>query len=300
MVYKFKKSIEIIREEGVSEFVKRSSSFIFYNTIRILPRQVLYSYSLLRLLQENRNYTDAHWLLSNKSDRHDALIGPKWNFHGPYVSHISRAKHYHRYIFAANQINDIGNTGKVLDVASGTGYGARVFEQKLSLEFDYTACDISQEATQYGNTYYSEAEYINGDAQSLPFDSDSFDTIVSFETMEHLPDIHSYLRELHRVSKHGSKIFISVPYDQDLDRNDQAQRKTYPHVHSFDLKDIKSFIEKYFYQDSCDFYTQQRPQSPMSMSRISNTPASISKIESPERLNCNTNELLIIIKRESI
>lgn len=294
---KLQKSVEIIRQDGVFEFAKRIPPFLCQSLLKNIPHRIQHTYVLLQLIRANRNYTDARWLLNNKSDRHDALTGPRWNFHGPYVSFPSRAKHYYRYVFAANQVNDQGSAGKILDVASGTGYGVCVFDRKLSQEFDYTACDISQKATQYGNTYYSGAEYINGDAQNLPFGSDSFDTIVSFETMEHLPDIQAYLRELCRVSKNGSRIYISVPYDQEIDENYQRQRKSYPHVHSFELEDIKSLTEEYFGKSDVEFYSQQYPQNPLPMSRINNTPSSISKIESSENLGNSTTALLIKIEQ---
>lgn len=298
IVSKFQKSVKIIRKEGVSEFVKRGLSFLSNQFYQNLPRQVLYSYAILHLLQENRSYTDARWLLNNKSDRHDALIGPKWNFHGPYVSFNSRAKHYYRYVFAANQINDLGGTGEVLDVASGTGYGVRVLDQKLSQTFDYTACEISREASLYGNKYYPKADFVQGDAQNLPFDSKSFDTIVSFETMEHLPDTHSYLQELRRVSKSGSNILISVPYDQDLDSESQTQRKTYPHVHSFDLEDIKSLMHEYFNQSDIHLYEQKFVKNPTTMSKTSGIPNSISKVKSSGVPDRDTNTLLIVIERQ--
>ena len=47
------------------------------------------------------------------------------------------------------------------------------------------------------------------DAAELPFLTGSFSTVVSFETLEHVPDPESVLREFHRVCH--KNIIISVP-----------------------------------------------------------------------------------------
>ena len=56
-----------------------------------------------------------------------------------------------------------------------------------------------------------EPDYV-GDIRELPFESNSFDTILCFEVMEHLPfeDFEKILLELHRVSR--KFVIISIPY----------------------------------------------------------------------------------------
>lgn len=51
-----------------------------------------------------------------------------------------------------------------------------------------------------------------GDIRKLPFKKDSFDTIVIFEVLEHLPfeELNKVLKELCRVCK--DKVIISIPY----------------------------------------------------------------------------------------
>lgn len=48
-----------------------------------------------------------------------------------------------------------------------------------------------------------------GDITNLPFEDNSFETLLAFEVLEHISDINLAVKEMHRVSK--KNIIISVP-----------------------------------------------------------------------------------------
>jgi SAM-dependent methyltransferase len=52
---------------------------------------------------------------------------------------------------------------------------------------------------------------IQGDAQALHFADESFDLVVSCETIEHVPDVRKALREMWRVTRPGAKLFLTTP-----------------------------------------------------------------------------------------
>ncbi len=92
--------------------------------------------------------------------------------------------------------------GKVLDV--GAGHGQNVLTA-LSLGAEYTAFISSPSA---GGMLFEKlsrtaepppVEY--GPLNRLPFGDDSFDAVISFRTMSHVPDWKVFLGELCRVSK---------------------------------------------------------------------------------------------------
>src|ERR1700723_4547627 len=96
-----------------------------------------------------------------------------------------------------------GRGGFVRELARG---GARV-----------TGCDFSSAALRAtsaklaASDSQSSASLIQGDAQNLPFADSSFDLVISCETIEHLPDVESAIRGMHRVTRPGGKLFLTTP-----------------------------------------------------------------------------------------
>lgn len=68
--------------------------------------------------------------------------------------------------------------------------------------YKITTCDIDPELG---------VDYV-ADIRSLPFDNNSFDAVLAYEVLEHLPweEVPSALKELHRVSK--KHVLVSLPY----------------------------------------------------------------------------------------
>lgn len=77
-----------------------------------------------------------------------------------------------------------------------------------------------QKGTQYiGIDYYSTATQLYktqpnvfGDAQSLPFASESFDTLLLLDVLEHLPSPDSCIKESNRVLKPSGLLIIQIPF----------------------------------------------------------------------------------------
>ena len=78
------------------------------------------------------------------------------------------------------------------------------------------AVDIDSDAIEFASKFYSHpsVQYIQSDAHSVPRLGDqSFDIIVSFETIEHLQHPRLFLAELRRLLKPDGKAFVSCPND---------------------------------------------------------------------------------------
>lgn len=61
---------------------------------------------------------------------------------------------------------------------------------------------------------FNKLEFIRGDATALKFDDNTFDIVVSFSTIEHIPDKKARqraLEEIARVTKKGGYVVITVP-----------------------------------------------------------------------------------------
>jgi ubiquinone/menaquinone biosynthesis C-methylase UbiE len=113
-------------------------------------------------------------------------------------------EHIYRYRFATRY-----TAGRdVLDVACGEGYGSAALlksgaKSVIGVDVDGTICDYAR------RKYNIDAR--QGDAASLPFPADSFDLVVSFETIEHLPEPTRFLDECVRVLRPSGLCVISTP-----------------------------------------------------------------------------------------
>lgn len=103
----------------------------------------------------------------------------------------------------------INQGDKVLDVAAGTGNAAI---PAAVAGGEVTALDITPELFEPGRRRAAEAgveiEWIEGDAQELPFDDDSFDVVVSTFGCMFAPDHRKAASEIARVLRPGGKLGI--------------------------------------------------------------------------------------------
>jgi SAM-dependent methyltransferase len=92
--------------------------------------------------------------------------------------------------------------GRLLDV----GCGHRRFE-------DYFQVD-RYVGLEYPTTFGPESAPVDvfGTALSLPFADGTFDTVASFETLEHVTDSARMVDELRRVVRPGGSVIVSVPF----------------------------------------------------------------------------------------
>ena len=104
-------------------------------------------------------------------------------------------EHLHRYVFAL----EFCKGKRVLDAACGEGYGTAVLASQAK---SVTGVDISSEAINHASARYSDrpgVQFEVADCCDLPFEDNSFDLVVSFETIEHLEGQEKMLASFRRV-----------------------------------------------------------------------------------------------------
>ena len=121
---------------------------------------------------------------------------------------VRRDFHLGRYRFAAPLV-----AGKdVLDAACGTGYGTAILAQQAAT---VAGVDISGDAVSYAREHYaaSNTRFVQAPVELTAFPDQSFDAVVSFETLEHTLSPQAALREFARVLRPKGELILSAPND---------------------------------------------------------------------------------------
>jgi 2-polyprenyl-3-methyl-5-hydroxy-6-metoxy-1,4-benzoquinol methylase len=121
--------------------------------------------------------------------------------------------HWKRYEYA----REIVNAGEICgDFACGTGYGSILISDKAKsvIGADLNSVVIAEITERYKEN--RNTRFLNENLLNLSFE-DHFDTIVSFETMEHFAehDIVTLLKIFNKALKQNGRLIFSTPYLQE-------------------------------------------------------------------------------------
>lgn len=155
-------------------------------------------------------------------------------------------EHITRYKFASQFVK-----GKiVMDVACGEGYGSHMLIESGAQEV--VGIDISSEAINHARKKYKtkKLKFITSNALSLPFKDNTFDIVVSFETIEHLSDQLKFVKEIKRLLKKNGLAILSTPNSLNSDHINKF------HTKELTLKEFVTLIKNHFHYQSI-FYQDE-------------------------------------------
>jgi len=133
----------------------------------------------------------------------------------------------------------------ILDSGCGDGYGAFLLSNhvKKVIGIDVDSEIISRARQNYsGNIRFDLYEGVR-----LPYEKSVFDTITSFQVIEHVEDVDQYLIEIKRVLKPGGQLFITTPNRIHRLKPGQEPWNIY-HKREYDHKTLVKTLEKVFEQ----------------------------------------------------
>jgi 2-polyprenyl-3-methyl-5-hydroxy-6-metoxy-1,4-benzoquinol methylase len=168
------------------------------------------------------------WLWKNRVERMDPLV--------PIFDKLRADFHLARYEFSAGYARD----RDVADVACGTGYGCQTMADKGNARTVH-GFDICPDVIRYANRKYAanHVRFTESSAAELAAESDSFDLLTSFETIEHVDDDAAVIREFARVLKVGGVLICSTP--------NQWPLQIAPfHVREYDCRSFRALLETQF------------------------------------------------------
>ncbi len=159
-------------------------------------------------------------------------------------------EHIARYHFAT-----LFAHGRVLDIASGTGYGTHIIAKRCKDKVqEIIGVDKDEAAVKYARSqyYHPLSAHVVGDVTdpSLVDELGEFDVIASFETYEHIQEEEQFLDNLNRLLKPGGTLILSTPFGKG-----RGIPSGVPfHVHQITMEEFKNLFEKYPYE--VEFYYQ--------------------------------------------
>jgi 2-polyprenyl-3-methyl-5-hydroxy-6-metoxy-1,4-benzoquinol methylase len=99
--------------------------------------------------------------------------------------------------------------GNVLEVGCGEGRGVSLMLERAK---SFTAVDKIKPVVDELQKKYPTGRFISMNIPPLDgLQDNTYDTIVSFQVIEHIQDDSLYLKELHRVLKPGGTLYITTP-----------------------------------------------------------------------------------------
>lgn len=113
-------------------------------------------------------------------------------------------EHVARYRFACGYVKG----RDVVDIACGEGYGSAGL--LLGGARSLIGIDVAEEAVKHAIKKYRIDARI-GSAEAIPLQNESADVVVSFETIEHVPDPQKFVSEAFRILRPGGLFIVSTP-----------------------------------------------------------------------------------------
>jgi SAM-dependent methyltransferase len=116
-------------------------------------------------------------------------------------------EHLHRYLWASGLARD----KRVLDLASGEGYGAEILSREAAF---VCGVDADEAAVRHASEKYRRPNlrFLQGSLTDVPIpEANSFDLVVCFEAIEHIREHGALIREVKRLLKPGGIFIVSTP-----------------------------------------------------------------------------------------
>lgn len=151
-------------------------------------------------------------------------------------------EHYQRYL----SIQKLVQGKVVLDAACGEGYGSNILAKTAE---KVVGLDISIDTVNAAKKKYANTENLlfkEGSIAKLPFDNNSIDIVVTFETIEHVSEEiqAEFLNEISRVLRNDGLLIMSTPNKEIY--SDMYNYKNEFHIKEFYKQEFIEFLGKKF------------------------------------------------------
>lgn len=117
---------------------------------------------------------------------------------------------------------------KILEIGCGRG-GGLAFVARQFAPAHATGLDLDQRAANFANQHYPDQNlsFVQGDAQALPFENETFDSVLNVESSHRYQSMPTFLAEVQRVLKPGGYfLFTDFRYDHEMAELEETLKQT--------------------------------------------------------------------------
>ena len=175
--------------------------------------------------------------LKYQANEHEVIKADGFNTAEEYVLHLM---HISDYEVAAS----LAQQKSVLDLGCNSGYGTNIISKVCK---HVTGVDVSPSAIAAATERYESrnTKFAIVDGHKLPFPSQAFDLVTSFQVIEHLADYEVYFSEIKRVLQPDGILLITTPNASI--RVHPGQKPWNPfHVREFTSNELGELASRYF------------------------------------------------------
>lgn len=125
--------------------------------------------------------------------------------------------------------------GDVLEIGTGSGYGIELIAPHAK-----KFVTIDKFMAEGDRALPDNVEFRQATVPPLPFESESFDYVISFQVIEHIKQDIEFVREIHRVLRPAGQVIITTPNaPMSLTRNPW-------HVREYKSEELHNLFEVHF------------------------------------------------------
>jgi SAM-dependent methyltransferase len=155
---------------------------------------------------------------------------------------VSHEDHSDNYVFQRSLLAYIEAakliSGRVLEIGTGSGYGVEIIAPHTDefVTIDKYTVNNAETIQGKGNVKFMQMNV--PPLQGIP--SGSFDFVITFQVIEHIPGDHIFLQEIQRVLKDGGKLILTTPNKKmSITRNPW-------HVREYTVQELEQLLLRYF------------------------------------------------------